>query len=136
MEIKVYHSLPKQAAELRQEVFVDEQHFCEEFDQNDQNAIHFVMLDGDEAVATCRIVIEGEIYHIGRVAVRRSRRGGGLGRQIIEAAENHIRTLGGKSILIGAQTQAQGFYAALGYTARGEVYLDEHCEHIEMVKTL
>ncbi len=137
MKIRVFNSLPKDAVDIRQAVFVDEQKFKEEFDENDKSAIHFVLYDGETAVATSRVLKEPNgVYHIGRIAVIKSRRGQGLGRMIVEAAENHARTLGGKSILIGAQTQAQGFYATLGYLAEGDIYYEEHCPHVRMTKSI
>ena len=43
---------------------------------------------------------------------------------------------GAKKASLSAQVQAQGFYESCGYTAEGDTYLDEHCPHIHMTKTL
>ena len=53
--------------------------------------------------------------------------------QLIEAK---VKQIGGKKLILSAQCRVQPFYEKLGYTARGEIYLDEYCEHIHMEKTL
>ena len=56
METVIYESIPKQAKEIRQKVFVDEQGFQNEFDDIDEAATHIVMFDEDKIpIATCRI---------------------------------------------------------------------------------
>ena len=54
----------------------------------------------------------------------------------MEAMEQKARQLGAKDIQLSAQVQARGFYEKLGYRAYGQEYLDEHCPHIAMEKTL
>ena len=41
--IKIHNSLPKEAAEIRQKVFVEEQKFENEFDDIDKISLHFVL---------------------------------------------------------------------------------------------
>lgn len=136
MEIKIFSELPKAAKSIRQEVFVEEQGFAEEFDEIDAAALHLVLYDGDCAVGTCRIFPgdgQGE-YRVGRVAVQKGQRGRHLGERLMKAAEDTVRSRGGRQIKISAQMQAKGFYEFLGYKCQGGVYLDESCPHISMVK--
>ena len=108
-----------EAKAIREEVFMKEQGFQVEFDDTDREAC------------------QGEgVYAIGRVAVRKEGRGKQLGRAVMEAMEQKARQLGAKSIQLSAQVQARGFYEKLGYRAYGQEYLDEHCPHIAMEKTL
>ena len=51
-------------------------------------------------------------------------------------AEARARELGAEKICPSAQVQAGGFYRRLGYRADSEPYLDEHCPHVRMEKTL
>ena len=119
---------------LRQEVFVDEQGFIDEFDEYDSVSTHFVMFDGDEAVATLRFYDEGDrSYHVGRVAVKKSRRGEGLGRVLMIEAVKAVRELGGLEMTVGAQADKAGFYERCGFIRTGEEYVEQGCPHVNMV---
>ena len=49
MTVKIYDSLPKEALDIRIEVFVSEQGFIDKPDETDKVATHMVMYDGDKA---------------------------------------------------------------------------------------
>lgn len=86
METKIYNQLPDEAKEIRLEVFVKEQGFEEEFDDIDETAVHIVLFDDSHPVGVCRIFTDpgsGRVM-IGRVAVRKTFRGRGLGADIIK----------------------------------------------------
>ncbi|MBO7238125.1 MAG: GNAT family N-acetyltransferase [Elusimicrobiaceae bacterium] len=121
---------------LRTVVFVAEQGFKEEFDETDKRAVHLVLYDGTKAIATCRYFKDGPNYHIGRVAVLKQYRGKSLGYQIMRHAEAEIKKDGGTCIELSAQIRVKDFYQKLGYQASGDIYLDQHCPHINMVKNL
>ncbi len=135
--VELTHSLPAGAHALRREVFMEEQGFVEEFDQTDRTAWHLALYQGEEAVACCRIFPDTPgVWHVGRVAVRKSSRGQGLGAAVMRAAEEAAAGMGASSLVLSAQVQAAGFYEKLGYTRQGSVYLDEHCPHVHMEKQL
>lgn len=124
---------------IRTRVFCEEQGFSTrgEFDETDKTARHLVAYQGGQPVGTGRIFSDdGAVWHIGRVAVLSECRGLHLGAGLMKEMEAEIRRLGGKSITLGAQVQARGFYASLGYAPQGEEYMDEHCPHVDMVKEL
>ena len=50
--------------------------------------------------------------------------------------EDKARELGADKIVLSAQCRVRGFYEKCGYTAYGDIYLDEYCEHIRMEKNL
>lgn len=124
---------------IRNQVFVQEQGFCQEFDDIDAIAWHAVLYDGDTPVGTGRAFHKPEdpagVYTIGRIAVLPAWRGAGCGRQIMLALEKHLRAQKAVEVRLSAQVQARGFYEALGYIAYGQPYLDEHCPHLAMKKT-
>ena len=122
--------------EIRTEVFIKEQGFKDEFDETDKTCSHIVLYDNKKPVATCRYFKEGENYHIGRVAIIKEYRGKHLGNKIMQIAEDEIKKDGGKQIEVSAQVIVSDFYKKLGYAPIGEVYFDEYCEHIRMVKSL
>lgn len=130
-------TLPPAARALRQQVFMEEQGFSYEFDETDNTALHLVLYDEDEAIACCRLFPDGpDAWHIGRVAVKKDRRGQHLGEAIMEEAEAAVSLRGAKKLVLSAQVQAAGFYQKLGYVQVGGEYLDEHCPHVNMEKQL
>lgn len=137
MDIKIFQSLPEDAVDIRVEVFVDEQGFNEEFDSDDKYAIHFVGYIDDEAVATSRVLKrDGESFLIGRIAVKKQFRGKGFGSLIVNAAEEHIKSIGGRKVFIHSQMRAAEFYEKIGYTKTGDTDEEEGCPHCMMIKTL
>lgn len=140
MNIKVYSSLPKEAEDIRIRVFVDEQGFSKdlEFDEFENRATHIVGFVQEDFAATSRFFYSEKFnaYLIGRIAVKKAYRGKGLGSEIVTAAEEEIRKLKGKTSVIHAQLRVKEFYETLGYTAFGEVDLEEGVEHIMMKKVL
>ena len=136
MEIKVFDSLPDEARRIRTDVFVDEQGFHDEFDETDKSALHLVAFDGNEAVATARVFLDGRRCVIGRIAVIKRLRGTGIGSEIIKAAEREIIKSGNGCAYIHAQLRARGFYEKIGYTAFGEYEPDQGYPHIWMKKDL
>lgn len=92
IRVKVYDSLPKEAKSIRTTVFVDEQHFVDEFDESDNNAIHLVMFDNDLPIGTSRIIYskKHKCLSIGRFAIIKPYRGKHLGQQLLKATENEI----------------------------------------------
>ncbi|MGN1420396.1 MAG: GNAT family N-acetyltransferase [Eubacterium sp.] len=139
MTVKAYDKCPNDARKIREEVFIKEQGFKAEFDEIDDIAVHFVMFDdNDNAVAVCRAFTEDnpEEYHLGRLAVRKEYRGRHLGEEILKEAEKHIKSQGGKAVLLSAQVRVSDFYAKQGYEKFGNIYYDEFCPHIMMKKEL
>lgn len=137
-EIKAYRYLPASAARIRENVFIEEQGFYDEFDHLDYTATHLVLYYNTISAATCRFYPfeEEGAYVIGRIAVVKEYRGKGLGARLIQEAEKRIREAGGKRVLLAAQTLAAGFYEKQGYETFGDIFLDEHCPHIWMRKAL
>ncbi len=137
MEVKVYYTLPSEAIDIRNEVFVVEQGFTEEFDTDDKTAIHLIGFIDGQAVATSRILDNHDgSYYIGRIAVRKQFRKIGCGGRIIARAEEVIKENGGKTVLIHSQDHAVPFYEKQGYTLTGETDIDEGCPHFMLSKTL
>ncbi len=137
-DIVITKELPKEAMDIRQEVFVQEQGFHDEFDDIDRIAWHILIYFDKQPAACCRLFPSDRenTYTIGRVAVRKQYRGKDLGKLIMQQAEKwlcekHIRTLE-----LSAQVRVRAFYESLGYIASGEEYLDEFCPHIHMEKQI
>ena len=81
--------------------------------------------------------MRGETGKVGRVCVLPEARGRHVGQALIREAVQVFRaTPGVTKVKLGAQTHALGFYAALGFQAVGEVYMDAGIPHQDMVRTL
>ncbi|WP_280354768.1 GNAT family N-acetyltransferase [Nocardia otitidiscaviarum] len=124
---------------IRMAVFVEEQGVPAEIelDELDATADHFLArLDG-EPIGAGRLTRRDDIGVLGRLAVAKRARGTGLGAALVRAIEERACERGLVAVELHAQTQAQGFYERLGYTAFGEPdWEDAGIEHIWMRKTL
>ena len=124
------------ASLVRRIVFIHEQGFENEFDEIDKDAVHCVLYLGGFPVGTGRIFDENGKAHIGRIAVQKDYRGKGNGTKIINVLEKYAKEKGYKECVLSAQLSAQGFDEKLGYKPQGEMYFEEYCKHILMVKEL
>ncbi len=137
MKTVVYDNITDDAVRIRKEVFEDEQGFVDEFDEADKLCRHAVIYLGDEAVGTCRFYKrECGDYMLGRVAVKREHRGKHYGSQMLSYIEEYIKLCGGERISLHAQLQSKDFYEKQGFTASGEIELEQDCPHIWMSKDL
>ena len=59
----------------------------------------------------------------------KEQRGRYWGVGVMEALHEEARRRGYAGVTLGAQEYAVGFYARLGYVARGELFLDAGIEH-------
>ena len=115
MQSKITRGLAQnpQAALLREEIFVQEQGFSNEFDEIDPIAFHLVILEQGEPVATGRTYPspeDADCFILGRIAVRRAMRGQHWGAQVVRQLEDICRQQGAERCHLSAQLQAQGFY--------------------------
>ncbi|HFI0237767.1 TPA: GNAT family N-acetyltransferase [Streptococcus suis] len=141
-EIKAFDQLSLQELysilTLRTDVFVVEQG-CPypEVDGKDPNCLHLLGTDGGELVAYLRILPAGLSYDevsIGRVVIKSSHRGKGLGRPMMEQAIHFITNEWKESqIKIGAQAHLEKFYGSLGFEPVSEVYLEDNIPHLDML---
>ena len=122
--------------QIREQVFVKEQGFENEFDEIDDISYHLLLQERGKPIAAARIFQQDETWMIGRVCVLPAYRKHGIGRIAVQECEKQILLLGGGSSHLSAQLRVKGFYESMGYRAEGEPYLDEFCPHIVMAKQL
>lgn len=136
--LKIFDTLCTEERFIRDEVFVKEQGFKNEYDEVDKIAKHMVFYDGDIPIATCRYYskIKNNEYIIGRIAIIKPYRGRNIGSYILQTLDTIISSEGGKKISLSAQLRIKEFYEKNGYIAIGKPYYDEHIEHIHMEKCL
>ena len=131
--------MPEDAAFIRRSVFMEEQGFKDEFDDTDRISKHIVLYtDGDRPAAVCRYYPDGDgkCYIVGRIAVLKEFRKRHYGQFILREAERQAGLEGALELSLAAQVQAAGFYEKSGFAAVGEVFMEEHCPHIKMVKSI
>lgn len=134
MKVEITDDLSEPHA-LRRAVFIDEQGFseAEEWDDLDRDAVQLVVRDDGRAVASARLLRDGETGKIGRICVLKSHRGRALGDALVRFGIEHFRaTPGIARVYLSAQDQALRFYERFGFTAYGEGYLDGTVPHHEM----
>ena len=126
------------ALRLRERVFSGEQGVRTEADRDgrDGEATHIVALEDGEVVGTCRLVFDGPVARLGRMAVEADLRGQGLGAALLEEAERYAREAGSERIDLHAQTPAIPLYARSGYVQRGKRFIEEGIPHVSMDKSL
>lgn len=123
---------------LRAEIFVVEQNCVyNDLDGLDKSAVHqFIKKDG-EIVAYSRLLKPGtrfSEYSIGRVVVKQSERGIGLGIEMINAAKTFIiNEWNAPKIKISAQKYLRKFYEDLGFEIVTDEYLEDGIPHFGMI---
>ncbi len=127
-----------QALALRHEVFCVEQGVPsnEERDGRDRSGLHLIAVQGDEIVATCRLVFVGATVQFSRLAVKRSARRRGIASALLRATDAQSRARGARRIVLHAQTYARALYDQAGYTPAGYEFVEAGIEHIAMEKRL
>jgi predicted GNAT family N-acyltransferase len=128
------------ALAIRREVFVQEQNGSPDIepDSQDPTATQWLLttLNG-EPVATGRLIPQGTIAKIGRIAVLKPYRGQGIAAVLMADIIDQAIQQGYQEAVLEAQTYATGLYTKFGFKSEGEPFLDEdNIEHIVMRKPL
>jgi len=126
------------ALDLRERVFSGEQGVSVQADRDgrDPDALHLVAVDGDRVVGTCRLVFDGPVAKLGRMAVERELRGRGIGDAILAEAVRAAGSGGSSTIALHAQLQARGLYARHGFLDSGPEFVEQGIPHVAMEKRL
>ena len=127
-----------QALALRKQVFCGEQGVPLAADQDglDARAIQIVAVESGRVIGTCRVLVDGDVGRLGRMAVEAASRGRGLGAAILAAAEHSARDAGARQMRLHAQRYVEDLYIAAGYTPYGDAFVEEGIPHVSMEKRL
>ncbi|GAD29167.1 acetyltransferase [Photobacterium leiognathi lrivu.4.1] len=120
---------------VREQVFIQEQQIDPEieFDGLDSEAVHVLVMDGEQPLGTGRILEDG---HIGRIAIMKSARGQGLGAKVVQALVEYAQQQGYPRVDLGAQTHAVDFYRKLGFMPYGDEFMEANIPHQAMEQIL
>ncbi len=122
---------------LRQQVFVVEQESIYlDLDGLDQDAMHMLVLAGDELLAYQRCLPPGLSYPesaLGRIVVAPSARGRDLGQELVRRGiAYNLQHWPDSDICINAQSYLERFYHDLDFTPEGAEYMEDGIPHIRM----
>ena len=124
--------------QLRAEIFVVEQNCVyNDIDGLDKDAIHQFLVKDEQIVAYSRLLKPGtrfNDYSIGRVVVKESERGTGLGIQMMKEAKTYIlANWKPDKIKISAQKYLRKFYENQGFKVVTDEYLEDGIPHYGML---
>ena len=127
----------ERAFAIRTRVFVTEQGVPEEIemDRDDKRALHFLAIEAGKAVGTARVVLRHGNAKIGRMAVLKTRRGRGIGTNLLKRAIGMAKKQGAQKIYLHAQVPVIGFYEATGFQCVGRIFSEAGIPHRKMILT-
>jgi predicted GNAT family N-acyltransferase len=130
---------PAEAREIRRRVFVEEQGVAadEEWDEHDApgaGTLHLVAYAAGRPVGCARLRAVSDAAKVERVAVLPDARRHGLGRALMEAAEQAARERGHTRFVLHAQVAVIPFYERLGWRTLGPVFEEAGIPHRRMEK--
>ncbi len=128
----------EEAKQLRVRVFSTEQGVPPEADLDglDPTATHIVALRRGNIVGTCRLRFARGRCKLERMVVEQNLRRTGIGTDLLTEAEREAIRQGSAEVVLHAQRQVEEFYAACGYIAEGDTFLEEGIPHVQMRKRL
>lgn len=119
---------------LRQNVFIIEQAcFYPDIDGEDRKAKHLLIYKDEYLAAYLRVFEEGAKFReasIGRIVVHPKFRGTGLGQTLIKKGIDYCNA---PSIRIEAQALLKSYYQQFGFKEKGEIYVVDGINHLQMV---
>lgn len=105
--------------------------------EREKNDILIGCFDEDKMEGCCLLTdIGNKVVRLRQMAVLSGLQGKGLGRVLMQYAENIARDRGFVKLSMHARKTAVGFYEKLGYTIAGEEFVEVTIPHYEMEKTL
>jgi predicted GNAT family N-acyltransferase len=104
---------------------------------DDETRQHFCALLFGRVVGSVSLKPLGEaLIQLKQMAVAQERQRSGVGRQLLAHAEVWASSSGFQLMVLNARIGAEGFYAAYGYLAEGEVFEEHTLPHVKMTKRL
>jgi len=108
----------------------------EELEDEKDNLLIGAFEDGN-ILACCMLVEEkSDVVKLRQMAVLNVVQGKGIGRALMQFAENLARDHGYKILTMHARKNAVGFYEKMGYKVNGEEFQEVSIPHYEMQKEL
>lgn len=92
----------------------------------------------DDRILGCCMLVEEKpgAVRLRQMAVLNDLQGKGIGRALIQFAENLARDHGYRTVTMHARTNAIGFYEKMGYKVKGNEFTEVTIQHFVMEKLL
>ena len=111
--------------------------FSQEELEKERNNMHMAAYEDDQMLGCCMLVEEDpQTVRLRQMAVVDDVQGKGIGRALMQFAENLARDRGYKRITMHARKNAVGFYEKMGYKKFGEEFMEITIPHVVMEKEL
>ena len=128
----------KDAFDIRRKVFIEEQGISEndEFNIMDLAAMHAIVYEDGEytkAVATGRILFDGETCKIGKICVIKEFRNRKYGDFTVRMLLNKAFTAGISEVYLDSQKSTVEFYRKIGFNIIGSEFLKANILHQKMM---
>lgn len=105
--------------------------------EKEKDEILIGAFEEEKMLGCCMLIkVDPSTVRLRQMAVLNNLQGKGIGRALMQFAENIARDRGFKKIMMHARKTAAGFYEKLGYQVRGEEFEEVTLPHYEMEKKL
>lgn len=111
--------------------------FSKEDLEKEKDDLLIAAFEDDEILGCCMLTqMNPTTVRLRQMAVKAGLQGKGIGRVLMQFAENIARDRGYKKLCMHARKTAAGFYERLGYKVTGEEYTEVTIPHYNMEKLL
>lgn len=105
--------------------------------EQEKEHIHIAIYEDEQMLGCCMLIqVAPATVQLRQMAVKAGLQGKGIGRVLMQFAENIARDRGNKKMIMHARKVAVGFYEKLGYKITGEEFMEVTIPHYEMEKDL
>lgn len=111
--------------------------FSNEDLEKEKDNLLIAAYEDDEMLGCCMLIqTTSNTVQLRQMAVKAGLQGKGIGRVLMQFAENIARDRGNKKIFMHARKTAAGFYEKLGYKIAGKEFTELNIPHYNMEKQL
>jgi GNAT superfamily N-acetyltransferase len=112
-------------------------HFTPDELEKEKGEILIAAFEEEKMLGCCMLVrSDKDTVRLRQMAVLNNLQGKGVGRALMQFAENIARDLGYRKLTMHARVTATGFYEKLGYAVTGELFEEVTIPHYIMEKSL
>lgn len=105
--------------------------------EREKNNLHIVAYEDERMLGCCMLIEEDpQTVRLRQMAVMNDLQGKGIGKALMQFAENLARDRGYKRITMHARKEASGFYEKMGYKRLGSEFQEITIPHYVMEKEL
>jgi predicted GNAT family N-acyltransferase len=111
--------------------------FSDEDLSREKDDVLIAAYEDDQILGCCILTqIDPNTVRLRQMAVKAGLQGKGIGRVLMQFAENVARDRGNKKLTMHARKTVAGFYEKLGYKVAGEEFIEVTIPHYKMEKHL